>query len=98
MSITGFINKVDQYILNPIIILVFVLSMAYFVYGVIRFLYVDSDDKGNSRAEARSAIMWGVIGMVIMFSVYGIIAFMLTAFGISASDLPPSVAPYIRFY
>ena len=64
------------------LLLLFSVSFVYFLWGIVKFLSIDAGDKGNSRGEARNAILWGVIGMVIMFSVYGIIRFLLSSFGI----------------
>jgi succinate dehydrogenase/fumarate reductase cytochrome b subunit len=87
MSIDTFLHKVNDLILNPIIALLFALSFVYFIYGIIRFLASDAGDKGGQRAEARNSIIWGIVGMVIMFSVFGIIKFVMTTFGISSSDI-----------
>jgi len=86
MSIVPFLNRVNELILNPLILLAFGVSLVYFVYGVIKFLSTDSADKGTTRAESRNSILWGLIGMAIMFSVYGIIRVVLATFGISPSD------------
>ena len=94
MDITGFLNKFNYYILNPIIALLFGLAFLYFVYGIIRFLSSNVGDKGTQRIESRGAIMWGLVGMFIMFSVYGIINFVLNTFNI----IPPeSSKDYIQF-
>jgi hypothetical protein len=88
MTIVPFLQQVSGLILNPIILLLFALSFLYFVYGVFKYLSVDASDTGGKREEARDAIIWGIVGMVIMFSVYGIINFILTSFGIpSPSNL-----------
>lgn len=94
MSVTGFLDKFNYYILNPIIILLFALAFLYFIYGVIRFLSSDAGDKGSGRIEARNAILWGLVGMFIMFSVYGIIRLLLESFGISPGI---ETRPYIKF-
>jgi hypothetical protein len=39
----------------------------------------------KSRKEAQNAILWGIVGMVIMFSVFGLIRFVLITFGIDPS-------------
>ena len=87
MDINTFLNKVDNFILNPIILLLFAVSFVYFLYGIVKFLRAEPDDKGTTRTESRNAIMWGLIGMLIMFSVYGIIRFVLGTFGISPSEV-----------
>lgn len=96
MTIITFLNKFNYYILNPIIILMFTLALLYFIYGVVRFLSTNDGDKGNTRIEARNSIMWGIIGMVIMFSVYGIITAILKTAGVTS--VPDTVSPYIRYY
>jgi len=87
MTIVPFLNNLNKLIINPLIILVFTLAFAYFVYGIVRFLSTDPSDKSTERTEARSAILWGIVGMVIMFSVYGLIGFVLKTFGIAPSDI-----------
>ena len=85
MSIVQFLNRVNQLILNPVILLAFAVSFIYFIYGIIKFLSVDAGDEGQSRAEYQRSIFWGIIGMAIMFSVYGIIKIVLATFGVSTS-------------
>jgi uncharacterized membrane protein YjfL (UPF0719 family) len=41
----------------------------------------------KSRKEARDAIIWGIVGMVIMFSVFGVIKFVMDTFGIDKIDI-----------
>ncbi len=83
ITIIPFLNKVNSLILNPIISLMFAISFAYFIYGGVKFLSLDVGDK--ERKDAQMAIFWGIVGMVIMFSVYGIINFVLGTFGIDKS-------------
>ncbi|MES3005288.1 MAG: hypothetical protein V4690_04290 [Patescibacteria group bacterium] len=87
MTIVPFLYKVNNLILNPLILLVFALAFLYFIYGIVMFLKTDPGDKGQTRIEARNSILWGIVGMVIMFSVYGIIRFILATFGIAPSEI-----------
>ena len=86
LTIVPFLKRVNDLILNPLILLAFGVSFVYFVYGIIKFLSVDAADKSGTRAEARNSVLWGLLGMVIMFSVYGIIRVVLATFGISSGD------------
>lgn len=92
LTIIPFLHRVNDLILNPLLALAFGLAFVYFTYGVIKFLSVDAADK--SRKEARDAIMWGIIGMIIMFSVFGLIKFVLATFGISG--IPPEAEQFIK--
>ena len=87
ITIVPFLGKVNQFVLNPFIMLLFGVAFVIFVYGIVKFLSTDAGDKGSTRIEARSSILWGIVGMVIMISVYGIIKFILATFGISPSDV-----------
>lgn len=93
MTVIPFLNRVNEIILNPLILLMFSLALVYFAYGVLKFLSLEAGDK--ARDEARKAIMWGIVGMVVMFSVYGLIRFVLDTFGIAPSDIPADSRPYI---
>jgi hypothetical protein len=95
MTIVPFLDRFNDLILNPIILLLFSLSFLYFTYGVVKFLSMDAADKG--RDEAKRSILWGMVGMLIMFSVYGIIHFVLVSFGISPSDLPKDTNSFIKY-
>jgi hypothetical protein len=94
MTIVPFLNRVNQVILNPLILLAFSVAFLYFFYGFVKYLSLEAGDK--SRDEARNAIMWGIVGMVIMFSVYGIIKFVLATFGITPGDIDPTATQYLH--
>ncbi len=87
MTIGPFLDKVVDLIINPILLLLFALSFLYLVYGVFNFLRQDMNAADKTRAESRDAIMWGIVGMVIMFSVFGLIQFVLGTFGLTKSDI-----------
>lgn len=94
MDIVPFLNKVNNLILNPLILLAFGLATAYFFYGIIKFISLEAGDA--KRKEAQNAIIWGLVGMVIMFSVYGIIRFVLATFGISSGVIQPSAQRFLK--
>lgn len=85
MTIVPFLNKVNDLILNPIILLLFALAFLYFLYGIVKFVNPGTGEK--EKAEARNGILWGLVGMAIMFSVYGLINFVLATFGIPQSEV-----------
>ncbi|OHA33953.1 MAG: hypothetical protein A2928_02445 [Candidatus Taylorbacteria bacterium RIFCSPLOWO2_01_FULL_45_15b] len=84
MSIAPFLNKLNEYILNPLILLMFAVALLVFFWGLLRLIwYSDSDEE---RDTGRRVIVWGIVGMLIMISVYGIINLLLSTFGISTPD------------
>ena len=73
------------------------LAFLYFLYGIVKFLKSDAGDKGTTRQEARSSILWGIVGIVIMFSVYGLIHFVLYTFGVSpTTDISSEAQGYLN--
>ena len=94
ITIAPFLNKVDGLILNPIIWLLFVISTIYFIWGVVKFLSTEPGDK--NKIDARNAIIWGIVGMIIMFSVHGLIKFVLGTFGISSSDVGSTANQFLK--
>lgn len=94
LTIVPFLYQLNAVILNPIIRLAFAVAGLYFIYGIVMFLKSDSVDK--TRKDAQNAIFWGIIGMVIMFSVYGIIAFVIKTFGIAPSEIPDTAQQFIK--
>ena len=96
MTIAPFLDRVNNLILNPIILLLFGLSFVYFLYGIVKFLQSDADDKSISRIEARKSILWGMVGMLIMFSVYGVIKFVLATFGVTPADISTPAKGFLK--
>jgi len=80
MEITEFFGRVNEYILNPIIFLVFGIAFLIFFYGIFQFIRSETADSG--REEGKKKIFYGLIGMFIMFSAYGLIRLILDTFGI----------------
>lgn len=95
MTIVPFLFRVIDLIINPLILMAFGLAFLYFVYGVFNFLNLDMSAVDKSRKEARDAIIWGIVGMVIMFSVFGIIEFVMDTFGITKTDISTETQPII---
>jgi sugar phosphate permease len=56
------------------------LAFLYFIYGIVKFVNPNTGEK--DKVDARNSILWGLVGMAIMFSVYGLISFVLSTFGI----------------
>ena len=67
--------NIELFILNPIIYLLFGLALIVFLYGVFEFI-LKSDDPEERKNGGRH-MLWGVVGMAIMLSAYGIINLVL---------------------
>lgn len=82
LSITELLGKIATLILNPLIILGFTVATAFLFYGIAEMIWkADSNDLEKSRNNVK----YGVIGLFIMFSVYGILRLTLATFGITCT-------------
>lgn len=81
-ALNTFLEKVVVQIINPLILLLAASAFVVFLWGIFEFIAHANDE--NSRIEGRRAIMWGLVGLVIIFGAYGIINLALGTF-----NLPP---------
>jgi hypothetical protein len=79
--LNGFLSKVVVQIVNPILLLMVAVAFVVFLWGVFEFI-AHAGDEGK-RAEGQQAILWGLVGLVIMFGAYGIINIAAGAFNIA---------------
>ena len=86
MNITGFLNKINAYILNPLILLAFGVAFIVFFWGIFQFIYSETADTG--REQGKKKIFWGLFGMFIMVSAYGLIRLILSTFSIPSNGYP----------
>lgn len=84
ITINSLLGKINEFILNPIIILLFVVALVVFFWGLVEFIYKAGSEDG--RETGKRNMIWGIVGMVVMVSVYGIIRLVLNTFGIPYPD------------
>ena len=83
-----FLEKVVVQIVKPIILLLSGAAFVLFLWGV--FEYVTHAEDETKRKEGHQAMLWGIIGLVIIFGAYGIINIALGTFNI------PLIGPLSR--
>lgn len=84
MTIVPFLNKINEVILNPIILLLFAVALLIFFWGI--FQFINSETTDAKRDVGKKKILYGLIGMFIMFSAYGIIHLILGTFGVNPPE------------
>ena len=72
MDLYGPANKFLSVVVDPIVKILFVVAVFYFVFGVVKYI-VQGDDT-TARAEGGKHILYSTIGIFIMASAWGIIA------------------------
>lgn len=77
--LNSFLSKVVVEIVNPIILLLSACAFIVFLWGVYEFVAHAGDE--TKRSQGRQAILWGLVGLVIIFGAYGIINLAARTFG-----------------
>lgn len=70
-TVSGLIAKISENIINPIIGIVFFGAFVIFTYGIVKM--ISSEEGSEESKNGKNSILWGVIGMFIMLSAFGII-------------------------
>ncbi len=70
-------------LLNTVIVpTIFAFAFAAFIWGVVNYFFLHGGDEGK-RAEGRQFVLWGILGMVVLFSVWGFVHILLSTLGIA---------------
>ncbi len=79
-NITDLAKSIARFI-NSWLIPMFILgALAYFLIGVVQYIGVSDDAK---KAEKRQKMFWGLIGLLVMLSVWSLVFVIKNTFGIS---------------
>jgi len=69
--------------LNTVVVpVIFALAFAAFVWGVLKYFFLHGGEE-KSREEGRQFVIWGILGMVVLFSVWGFVNILLSALGLT---------------
>ena len=84
LSVKTVIYRIDYYILNPLIELGFVVALGYFIWGVIE--YIRNKSQGSiapfsKKGDGGDHIIWGLVGLLIMVSAFGIMTLIKNIIG-----------------
>ena len=74
-NVQTLMESVSRVILNPLIVFLFALAVVIFIYGLVKYLL--NPDSEEVRKSSKSHMVWGIIGMFIMVSVFGIMRIIL---------------------
>lgn len=83
-GVDDFIRKVNGAILNPLIKLLVAVAFIMFFWGLVEF--IRDAESGEGRAKGKQHMLWGVIGLTIMFSVWGLMNFIIDTLNIQGID------------
>ena len=77
---TGVIGVVN----TAVVPLIAAFAFAAFIWGVVDYFFFSRGDP-TKLEEGRQFIFWGILGMVVLFSVWGFVNILLSTLGIMPS-------------
>ena len=74
-------------LIEAVIPLLIAIAVLYFIWGVVQFI-INSGDEA-ARAEGKTKMIWGIVGLFIIVSVWGLVAFLqdVFTFGDDVADI-----------
>jgi hypothetical protein len=84
---------ITKIINNSIIPLIFAVATVMFVWGVVQFFVLNSDEE-KKREQGKQFMIWGIIALAVMLSVWGLVGILGSTFGIGTSILPQVTPPH----
>lgn len=79
-------------LLDLIIPIVFALALIFFFYGLAQFIRSVSD---KTIQEGKNKMIWGIISLFVMISIWGIISYIGDSLGIKAGTNSSKAAPCV---
>ena len=70
-------------VINAVVIpFIFGLAFLVFIWGVVKYFFL-SMDNDTERTKGKKFMLWGIIGFVVLFSVWGLVGLLLSTLGIA---------------
>ncbi len=76
----SFIATVSREIIDPIIAVLTLVAVIYFVWGVVMF--IKNSDNEEKRQQGQRHMIWGIIGLAIMFGAFAIVGILKNIVGL----------------
>lgn len=94
VTIPVFLGRVRG-ILDALIPFIIGLAVFVIIWGI--FNYVVHAAEEEKRAEARSYIVWGIIGVFFMISLWGFVTILINTFGVGSTIDPDQIPTVPEF-
>jgi hypothetical protein len=83
-SVDTFLGKLNAKVINPLIELTFIIALVIFLYGVME--YIRGSRNEEKRTLGKQHMIWGIVGFLIMFGVFGIMNILVNTFGLGTAN------------
>lgn len=81
------VDTLIDFVIDPLVFLLIAVAVLIFLYGVVKFIGAAGDEA--KRKEGKDLIIYGLIGLFVMVSVWGLVNVLVSTF----SDLDTTSIP-----
>lgn len=81
-------------LINTILPIIIALALLYFFWGLAQFVLAAGDE--TKQGEAKSIMIWGVIALFVMISVWGLVNILVETFGLDTAAPAILEVPVLR--
>ncbi len=78
-SIAGIFNSLTNLLQSAVVPFIFALALVYFLIGVLK--YINAGESEEKAKEGRNVMIYGIIALFVMVSVFGIVQILTNTFG-----------------
>jgi len=82
---TGILTGAEVIVTEVLIPLMFTLALVLFFWGIVKYIW----SEGTGKEEGRKIMIWGVIALFVMSSIWGIVYFMRSELNIGSEKNMP---------
>ena len=90
MNLLGIIGIIGEILFLTIPVLIG-LAVIFFLYGLAKYMLAQDNTEG--RQAARSIMLWGVVGLFVMLSIWGLVSILDASFDLDDTDNDPVQLP-----
>lgn len=85
-SIGGVVTTFTQTIVRSLATLFATMAMVAFFYGIVQYIWGVRDGKPDKVSQGNTFMIWGMVALFVMFSVWGIVTYAQRIFGIEGKN------------
>lgn len=93
-AITPYTTRIIDAINNVFVPLLIAIAFIVFLYGVYKYFILGAAEEA-AKGEGRQFVMWGIIGFVVILSLWALVGIVRDTFGLTTgnSPTPPTFTP-----
>ena len=91
-ALSAYLDSFTCLIGKSVIPLIFALATVVFIWGVVKFFFLNIDEEAK-RAQGKQFMIWGIVALAVMLSMWGLVNVLRSTFNLGTGSVLPTVHP-----